>query len=94
MFDIHKCFPGFVLNVHNDVKPAHTHIVSLQIYLPADHTAEDDGVRLLDADEQSYAIPFVPNKAWAFSCSDETYHNVPHCTQERHSILMKFIINR
>ena len=88
--DIHKCEPGFDLGEHNDVKNHMAEIVSLQIYLPMDTVAAEDGVVLHG--EQEKRIDYVPNRAWAFACGDNTFHSVPQCNRTRHSVLMKNVV--
>lgn len=88
--DIHKCEPGFNLGEHNDVKGAMLEIVSLQIYLPLDTDAAQDGVVLHGTADKK--IEYIPNRAWVFACGDDTFHSVPQCNRTRHSVLMKNVV--
>tara|TARA_B100001248_G_scaffold262726_1_gene261661 strand:- start:4866 stop:5462 length:597 start_codon:yes stop_codon:yes gene_type:complete len=94
--DIHKCEKGFRLGEHNDIKKNNKHIVSLQIYLPLDDLAHEDGVLLHDITDSSglndKPIDMLPNRAWIFNCGPNTFHSVPQCTRTRHSVLMKNVV--
>lgn len=88
--DIHKCHEGFSLGRHNDIKKGIVSILSLQLYLPLDNLAAQDGVVLHG--EQDKRIDYVPNRAWAFICGENTFHSVPQCNRTRHSVLMKNVV--
>jgi hypothetical protein len=91
-YDIHRCEAGFKLNQHNDVKGWLTDMASLQIYCARDMSMANEGTTLLG--EQEKLIEYIPNRAWLFSCGENTFHKVEPISAYRTSILMKFGVRK
>ena len=96
-YTIHKDKKGFWRGEHNDLKPWARELVSLQIYCPTNDELEHNGTWLGKEGKDCKLISFVPNRAWSFKCSEDSFHHVKRIkenTTDRNSVLIKYNVMR
>jgi hypothetical protein len=87
----HLDYPGFEQGWHNDIDAyPDTEVTTFQVYMAQDDSKASSGVLVSDTKEKTQAqVPYIPNHAWGFTASANTWHSVPDIDFYRPSFMIR-----